>query len=82
MTTIEVPLRSTALRLIRDFGHIFFVLVVFELFPGQLSKSEVGIFQHKLKSERQVLVLTSFLQLIILSPQLLVVIRAIWQKKM
>ena len=71
-------MRSTALRLIRDFGHIFFVLAVFELFPGaQLSKSEVGVFLHKLKSECQVLVLTSFLQLIILSPQLLVVIRAI-----
>ena len=76
MTTIEVPLRSTALRLIRDFGgHIFFVLV-FEL-AAQLSKSEVGVLFRKLKSECQVLVLTSFLQLIIFSPQLLVVIRAI-----
>ena len=79
MTTIEVPFRSTARRLIRDFGHIFlFVLLEFELVPvPQLSKSEEGVFFHKLKSECQVLVLTNFLQLIILSPILLVVIRAI-----
>ena len=78
MTTIEVPLRSTALRLIRDFGgHIFFFeFEIFE-FAAQLSKSEVGVLFRKLKSECQVFVLTSFLQLIIFSPQLLVVIRAI-----